>query len=722
MISVNRKGAYRIAGMLAFLWGAVHQTAADASGAALLNNVRQLTFEGRRSGEGYFNASGDRMIFQSEREPDNPFFQIYCLNLKTGDVNRISNGRGKTTCAWIHPSNNRVLFASTHDDPEALKKQQNEVAFRKSGKSRRYSWDFDEHFEIYETSMTGGPYRNLTNAIGYDAEGSYSPDGEWIAFASNRHAYSTPLSPKDRDRLNTDASYFLEIYLMRSGGSDLRRLTHSPGYDGGPFFSPDGKKLCWRRFSPDGSTAEIWTMSVDGSDARQITHLGAMSWAPYFHPSGEYLIFTTNLHGFSNFELYMVDAMGRGDPVRVTTQAGFDGLPVFHPNGDQLAWTSNRSGDETSQIFLADFDDARARELLKLGGDSDEAIASSDSSDTTSELSPAIRAADIAYLSAKLDRQPARPQGESGDLQTQSLARAVGLTLPDPATGESPSNCHRVLGILAGSDESNDDSILVIGSAANDSMRTSTASAYLLEIAHYLSTHTIRANRKRSVLFVAHQPTCDGVDHLNALKTQAAIELLITDKPQRTVRIWAAQSSDRWSSELERRNVPVGATLTVLADAHPDTFGAKLMGHQLPVLQIEGCIPLAPKWHDRSEKVARLAALITQSITVSPQPPTFQTARKKPRQSLRPYLGTEPDYRGSGETGVVINRVAPDGPAAKGGMKPGDILIAIDDTPIANVTAYAEALDALQVGQIITVVVKRGDRRQTLTVTVGKRQ
>ena len=39
----------------------------------LLGNTRQLTFEGRRAGEGYFSADGSKLIFQSEREADNPF-------------------------------------------------------------------------------------------------------------------------------------------------------------------------------------------------------------------------------------------------------------------------------------------------------------------------------------------------------------------------------------------------------------------------------------------------------------------------------------------------------------------------------------------------------------------------------------------------------------------------------------------------------------------------
>ena len=82
----------------------------------LIRNSRQLTFEGRRAGEGYFSQDGKQLVFQSEREPGNPFFQIYLMDLENGDVLRVSPGIGKTTCAWIHSDGHRVLFASTHED------------------------------------------------------------------------------------------------------------------------------------------------------------------------------------------------------------------------------------------------------------------------------------------------------------------------------------------------------------------------------------------------------------------------------------------------------------------------------------------------------------------------------------------------------------------------------------------------------------------------------
>ncbi len=365
---------------------------------ALLSDIRQLTFAGRRAGEGYFSADGRYLVFQSEREPDNPFFQIYLMDRETGDVRRISPGIGKTTCAWIHPSNKRVLYASTQDDPRAVEKQRAEIEFRESGQQRRYTWDYDPMFDLVEYDLEKDRYTRLTTEMGYDAEGSYSPDGQWICFASNRRGYTGELEGEEAELFEDDPAVAMELYLMRADGTQVQRLTDAIGYDGGPFFSPDGRQICWRRFSKNGATAEIMLMNRDGSDQRAITHLGAMSWAPFFHPSGEYLIFATNIHGFSNFELYMVRADGRGDPVRVTNREGFDGLPAFSPDGRVLVWTSNAGGG-SSQLFEARWNDAVARRLLGLETDSQGAdVARRAAAETDPDFSPADVGRHVDFL------------------------------------------------------------------------------------------------------------------------------------------------------------------------------------------------------------------------------------------------------------------------------------------------------------------------------------
>src|SRR5438034_8105752 len=96
-----------------------------------LKNIRQVTLDFVRAGEGYFSPDGKQIIFQAEeKDTGNPFYQIFVLDLESGKFHRVSPGVGKTTCSYFRPDGKKIIFASSHLDPEAKKKQEDEYKKR----------------------------------------------------------------------------------------------------------------------------------------------------------------------------------------------------------------------------------------------------------------------------------------------------------------------------------------------------------------------------------------------------------------------------------------------------------------------------------------------------------------------------------------------------------------------------------------------------------------
>ena len=210
--------------------------------------------------------------------------------------------------------------------------------------SHGYVWAVYPSYDIFTARPDGTNLKRLTDTPGYDAEATISPDGRKIVFTSMR----------DGD---------LDIYTMDIDGRNVRRLTDELGYDGGPFYSPDGKQIVYRAYHPktpeeiarykeklarnliEPNNFEIWVMNADGSNKRQVTHLGAASFAPYFFPDGKRIIFSSNVNDPKgrNFDLYMINTDGTGLQ-RITYNSVFNCFPMFSPDGKKLVFASNRNG------------------------------------------------------------------------------------------------------------------------------------------------------------------------------------------------------------------------------------------------------------------------------------------------------------------------------------------------------------------------------------------
>jgi hypothetical protein len=77
-------------------------------------------------------------------------------------------------------------------------------------------------------------------------------------------------------------------------------------------------------------------------------------------------------------------------------------------------------------------------------------------------------------------------------------------------------------------------------------------------------------------------------------------------------------------------------------------------------------------------------------------------------------------FRLSGETGVLVSSVDADGPAAKGGMKAGDVILKLDAETIEDGEDLREAVAEAEGGKEVTVTVQRDGRPLDLKVTLAK--
>lgn len=378
-------------------------------------------------------------------EPD-PFYAMFVARLLRDDAGRItgidepirvSPPGSANTCGWFDPARpGMVLFGSTLGRPADDQKSGFQVG------TRRYVWMFPAEMEIVQRAVVpmlglpveGGTATSTGQAMGllreqiaqlrarvdqssalpggfnpravelksrlemlnldlahleelaphesaatpvftrpnYDAECSYSEDGRFILYAHVEDG-------KEGER--PDAN----IYIYDTLSAKHYPIVVAPGYDGGPFFSPDGKRITYRSDRKGNDLLQIFVadlkfengVPVGISREYQVTDNTHVNWAPYFHPSGRYLVYGSSEAGHDNYEVFAVELdQERMDKaaataatgsivvpglrtVRITHAPGADVLPVFSADGSVMMWTSQRGpkapgeARSSSQLWIA---------------------------------------------------------------------------------------------------------------------------------------------------------------------------------------------------------------------------------------------------------------------------------------------------------------------------------------------------------------------------------
>ena len=359
------------------LFSVLFLTAAASGGDGFLGDPQQLTFNDRfaKAGEAYFSPDGSTVIFQAvervgEDEIEDPFYAMFLADFVDDDgtmslenIRRVSPEGTANTCGWFDPVDPNLLwFASTVVPPTA-----SEAPGYQRG-SGRYRWMFPPQMRIVKTRIdeadgTAGSLEVVEgDGTSYVAECSISPDGEYLLYCSL-------------------ASGQGDIFLKNLSSGEIIPLVTAPGYDGGPFFSPDGERICYRSDRHGNNLLQLFVADLErGEDGEfigigreyQLTDNAHVNWCPFWHPNGEHIVYATSEMGHRNYEVYIVDAMEDDDVMpthvrygtakrRVTEADGADVLPVFDPTGTMMMWTGQRDPKGTSQLWIAPFSFAEHR-------------------------------------------------------------------------------------------------------------------------------------------------------------------------------------------------------------------------------------------------------------------------------------------------------------------------------------------------------------------------
>jgi TolB protein len=154
-------------------------------------------------------------------------------------------------------------------------------------------------------AIAGGPAVTISDGSSYDTSPAWSPDGSRIAFSSNRAGDGRS-----------------HLYTMTPSGSDVRRVGNVSLFEFGASWSPDGRLLAVTRADPAQPSfpTDIWVQSSDASWAFQLTHTGTAT-QPAWSPDGTKLAFTDGLTWVTGTEVAVFD-FRRFTQTRVTGPIG----------------------------------------------------------------------------------------------------------------------------------------------------------------------------------------------------------------------------------------------------------------------------------------------------------------------------------------------------------------------------------------------------------------
>jgi TolB protein len=301
----------------------VRMYAVDESVTAFASEYRAPADAGRRLAHriaddllakfGVTGVAETRVAFASERDRDETHRRaIYRMDYDGARTERLTDGFLDLSPRWS-PDGASVLYVS-----------------------------FPTRYRLPELALVTGDRhpRTLVATESMVFPGSWSPDGERIAFSSTRDGNA-------------------EIYVVAADGSGLKRLTENPGIDVSPTWSPTGRELAF--VSDRSGSPQIYTIDQDGLNVTRISTAGSYNAEPAWSPSRDFseIAWASRVEG-AVFDIVVLDLLTKRLR-QLTSGQGLNESPSWAGNGRHLVFSSTRTGDP--QIFSINRDGSGLRQL-----------------------------------------------------------------------------------------------------------------------------------------------------------------------------------------------------------------------------------------------------------------------------------------------------------------------------------------------------------------------
>jgi uncharacterized repeat protein (TIGR01451 family) len=263
----------------------------------------------------------EQIVFASTRAGGH-WREIYIMQADGRNRRRLTDTPGMNTKPRVSPNRNQIAFSSSRtgtfqvfimnldgSQPMQLTQCAADCGIHDWGPDGRILYECDTHDTCVMNADGTGTRQLLAGFGGYGSR--WSPDGLRIATTKWE---------------NDTAAW--EIYIVNSDGTNPRRLTHNPGIDGQPMWSPDGTKITFTRAEASGEAGRyaIFLMNADGSDVTRLTDYRGHEW-PAFSPDGSKLVYMSRRDGET--ELYMINVDGSNERSITRRAAGYDDHPIW---------------------------------------------------------------------------------------------------------------------------------------------------------------------------------------------------------------------------------------------------------------------------------------------------------------------------------------------------------------------------------------------------------